>query len=57
MNEFEGDAERALRGVVEEGMRPVEMGEGERGARKRYVWLCFPPFHRLPFSVTCMRCY
>ncbi|GAA5902412.1 hypothetical protein JCM6882_002743 [Rhodosporidiobolus microsporus] len=35
VDEFGADPERALEGVVREGMRPVEMGEGERGARKR----------------------
>ncbi|BGP20517.1 hypothetical protein JCM10213_007675 [Rhodosporidiobolus nylandii] len=33
--EFGCDPDEALRTVVQEGMRPVEMGEGERGARKR----------------------
>ncbi|GAA5833734.1 hypothetical protein JCM11251_003215 [Rhodosporidiobolus azoricus] len=35
VNEFGADPERALRGTVKEAMRPVEMGEGEKGARKR----------------------
>ncbi|GAA6015231.1 hypothetical protein JCM10207_003653 [Rhodosporidiobolus poonsookiae] len=35
VDEFQCDPQKALRQVVEEGMRPVEMGEGEKGARKR----------------------
>ncbi|GAA5868068.1 hypothetical protein JCM8547_000796 [Rhodosporidiobolus lusitaniae] len=35
VGEFNADHEKALRGVVEEGMKPVEMGDGEKGARKR----------------------
>ncbi|GAA6039823.1 hypothetical protein JCM8097_004241 [Rhodosporidiobolus ruineniae] len=35
LGDFDADPERALRVVVEEGMKPVEMGDGEKGARKR----------------------